>query len=153
MVPEGWSVQKLNDQHAYLHITSDTQGLRVGDRVCLGISHPCTTFDKWRWMPVVDADYSVVDAIVCAAAEAIDVTPKAIRPALLAAFRRARVIGLGVDAVANALEAADTAARASEAQAATEAATAAAASDYSREASKNKSPVRVDPGAPRSSRG
>ena len=63
-VPEGWSVQKLNDQHAYLHLTSDTRGLQVGDRVCLGLSHPCTTFDKWRWMPVVDEDYGVVDAIV-----------------------------------------------------------------------------------------
>jgi D-serine dehydratase len=63
-VPEGWYVQKLNDQHAYLHLTSDTRGLQVGDRVCLGISHPCTTFDKWRWMPIVDEDYTVVDAIV-----------------------------------------------------------------------------------------
>ena len=63
-VPQGWSVLKLNDQHAYLDITSDTHGLRVGDRVCLGISHPCTTFDKWRWMPIVDDDYTVVDAIV-----------------------------------------------------------------------------------------
>ena len=64
LVPEGWSVQKLNDQHAYLHLTSDTRGLKVGDRVCLGISHPCTTFDKWRWMAVVDEGYTVVDAIV-----------------------------------------------------------------------------------------
>jgi len=63
-VPEGWAIQKLNDQHAYLHLTSDTHGLQVGDRVCLGISHPCTTFDKWRWMPVVDDGYTVVDAIV-----------------------------------------------------------------------------------------
>ena len=63
-VPQGWSVQKLNDQHAYLQLTPDTHGLQVGDRVCLGISHPCTTFDKWRWMPVVDDDYAVVDAIV-----------------------------------------------------------------------------------------
>ena len=63
-VPQGWSVHKLNDQHAYLHVTSDTHGLQVGDRVCLGISHPCTTFDKWRWMAVVDEAYTVVDAIV-----------------------------------------------------------------------------------------
>ena len=63
-VPEGWSIQKVNDHHAYLHLTSDTHGLQVGDRVCLGISHPCTTFDKWRWMPVVDEEYTVVDAIV-----------------------------------------------------------------------------------------
>ncbi len=62
--PEGWAIQRLNDQHAYLHLTSETHDLRVGDRVCLGISHPCTTFDKWRWMPIVDDDYTVVDAIV-----------------------------------------------------------------------------------------
>jgi len=37
---------------------------RDGDEVELGISHPCTTFDKWRWMPIVDEDYTVVDAIV-----------------------------------------------------------------------------------------
>jgi D-serine dehydratase len=36
----------------------------VGDRVCLGLSHPCTTFDKWRWMPIVDEELNVVDAIV-----------------------------------------------------------------------------------------
>ena len=63
-VPEGWAIQKLNDQHAYLHLTSDSNGLRVGDRVCLGISHPCTTCGKWRWMPIVDDDYTVVDAII-----------------------------------------------------------------------------------------
>jgi len=62
--PEGWAVHKLNDQHAYLQLTPDTRGLQVGDLVCLGISHPCTTFDKWRWMAVVDEDYAVVDAIV-----------------------------------------------------------------------------------------
>ena len=32
---------------------------QVGDRVALGISHPCTTFDKWRWMALVDDDYRV----------------------------------------------------------------------------------------------
>ncbi len=31
--------------------------------MCLGISHPCTNFDKWRVIPVVDDDYRVVDAI------------------------------------------------------------------------------------------
>ena len=35
----------------------------VGDRVALGLSHPCTTFDKWRWMVLVDADYRVCGAI------------------------------------------------------------------------------------------
>jgi len=36
---------------------------RVGDLVGCGISHPCTTFDKWRWMPVVDDRYVVTGAI------------------------------------------------------------------------------------------
>ncbi len=64
-VPADWKVSALNDQHAYLR-GSDARhaALRVGDLVCLGISHPCTTFDKWRWMPLVDEDYKVCDAIV-----------------------------------------------------------------------------------------
>ena len=37
--------------------------LRVGDMVGFGISHPCTTFDKWDVMAVVDDDYNVVSAI------------------------------------------------------------------------------------------
>ena len=61
--PAGWTIGGLNDQHAYLRFDGDP-GLAVGDRVVLGISHPCTTFDKWRWMPVVDADYRVIDALV-----------------------------------------------------------------------------------------
>jgi len=63
--PAHWRVAALNDQHAYLQLgDTPAAALRVGDRVVLGVSHPCTTFDKWRWMPVVDADYTVVDAIV-----------------------------------------------------------------------------------------
>jgi D-serine dehydratase len=62
--PGTWSVSGLNDQHAYLRLGGDDAGLAVGDRVALGISHPCTTFDKWRWMPVVDEQRNVVDAIV-----------------------------------------------------------------------------------------
>jgi len=61
--PADWKISGLNDQHAYLRFDGDC-GLAVGDRIALGISHPCTTFDKWRWMPLVDADYRVVDALV-----------------------------------------------------------------------------------------
>lgn len=59
-----WRIRGLNDQHAHLRV-DDTGPLqpRVGDLVALGISHPCTTFDKWHWMPVVDDDYRVVDAV------------------------------------------------------------------------------------------
>jgi D-serine dehydratase len=56
------SVTALNDQHAYLNVADDC-GLRPGDLVCLGISHPCTTFDKWRVIPVVDDSEHVTDVI------------------------------------------------------------------------------------------
>ncbi len=56
-------VKKMNDQHAYLSI-NPAQALNIGDLVCCGISHPCTAFDKWRVLPVVDDDYNVVDLYV-----------------------------------------------------------------------------------------
>jgi D-serine dehydratase len=63
--PRGWQVTALNDQHAYLRASgTGYQSLQVGDLVALGISHPCTTFDKWRWMPIVGDDYTVSDAVV-----------------------------------------------------------------------------------------
>jgi D-serine dehydratase len=34
-------------------------GVAVGDLVALGPSHPCTTFDKWRVLHLVDEDYTV----------------------------------------------------------------------------------------------
>ncbi len=58
----GMSVRKLDDQHAYLNIPPSAE-LSPGDAVGMGISHPCTTFDKWRVIPAVDDDYRVVDAI------------------------------------------------------------------------------------------
>ncbi len=57
-----YSIARLNDQHAFLRCPPDTQ-LRVGDLVCLGISHPCTTFDKWNVIAVVDDSYTVCSAI------------------------------------------------------------------------------------------
>ena len=53
-------VFKLNDQHAYLSFKGDDH-LTVGDQVCCGISHPCTAFDKWRVIALVDDDYNVKD--------------------------------------------------------------------------------------------
>jgi D-serine deaminase-like pyridoxal phosphate-dependent protein len=56
------SVFDLNDQHAYLRLPPE-DGLAVGDLLGCGISHPCTAFDKWRLIPVVDDEYTVVDAV------------------------------------------------------------------------------------------
>jgi hypothetical protein len=45
----------------------------------------------------------LVDAVVCAAAEAMSLSPQAIRPAVLAAFARARDVGLTMEAVVEVL--------------------------------------------------
>jgi D-serine deaminase-like pyridoxal phosphate-dependent protein len=57
------SITALNDQHAYMQV-DDAEDLRVGDLVGCGISHPCTAFDKWRLIPLVDDRYRVIDAIL-----------------------------------------------------------------------------------------
>jgi D-serine dehydratase len=57
-----WSITKMMDQHAYLKITGQDD-LRVGDMIGFDISHPCLTFDKWRLLPMLDADYQVVEMI------------------------------------------------------------------------------------------
>lgn len=64
-VPASWRITALNDQHAYLRWdgADEAAAPAVGERVGLGIAHPCTTFDKWQWMPIVEDDYRVVDAV------------------------------------------------------------------------------------------
>ena len=68
----GWHIEKMNDQHAYLRLPEGADmrvgdvglgDLRVGDLVGCGISHPCTTFDKWSVLLLVDDDYNVQRAI------------------------------------------------------------------------------------------
>ncbi|MEI7055259.1 alanine racemase [Nocardioides sp. CCNWLW239] len=58
--PLAGTVEKLGDQHAFLRTDAE---LRPGDLVSFGISHPCTAFDKWRLIPVVDADYTVTELV------------------------------------------------------------------------------------------
>lgn len=52
-----------NDQHAYVRLGKNTDW-QVGDLVASGISHPCTAFDKWRFIPVVDDAYNVIDGVL-----------------------------------------------------------------------------------------
>ena len=61
-VMPGHVVTGLNDQHCHMTVPEDSP-LAVGDMVGFGISHPCTTFDKWQVVPLVDDDYTVVSAI------------------------------------------------------------------------------------------
>ncbi|WP_338782768.1 amino acid deaminase [Streptomyces sp. DG1A-41] len=58
----GVSVTGLSDQHAWLSTTPEAD-LEVGDWVGLGLSHPCTSFDKWPLIPVAQADGTVVDYV------------------------------------------------------------------------------------------
>jgi D-serine dehydratase len=59
---DGHVVTMLNDQHAYLELPGGSP-LRVGDMVACGISHPCTTFDKWQLLLVVNDDYDVIGGV------------------------------------------------------------------------------------------
>lgn len=56
----GATVSQLNDQHAFLLIDQAAGGPRPGDVVELGISHPCTAFDKWQLVAVTNAQ-TVID--------------------------------------------------------------------------------------------
>ncbi|AEU36579.1 amino acid deaminase [Granulicella mallensis] len=60
--PAHWTLTKMMDQHAYLQI-AEGDDLRVGDMIGFDISHPCLTFDKWRSLLVLNAEYQVVDAV------------------------------------------------------------------------------------------
>ena len=50
-MPPGYAVPVLYDQHGFV---DGPDLLRVGDLIGFGVSHPCTTFDKWRMLLTVD---------------------------------------------------------------------------------------------------
>jgi D-serine deaminase-like pyridoxal phosphate-dependent protein len=54
-------VESLGDQHAFLRDPKGT--LRVGDVLRCGISHPCTAFDKWQLIALIDDDDVVIGAV------------------------------------------------------------------------------------------
>jgi len=62
----GATATAMNDQHTFIALP-DGSDLEVGDVVRLGLSHPCTTFDKWRALIVIDdvreAEPLAVDAV------------------------------------------------------------------------------------------
>ncbi|HWE47191.1 MAG TPA: alanine racemase [Caulobacteraceae bacterium] len=59
---DGVKVTGLSDQHAHLTAGPDCV-LKFGDQVGFGISHPCTTFDKWRVLFEVDDNGKVLGAM------------------------------------------------------------------------------------------
>lgn len=62
-VPAGLAVVKLNDQHAWLDAPAGDMPFETGDLVGFGLAHPCTTFDKWPLLQVVDDDYRVTGGV------------------------------------------------------------------------------------------
>ncbi|MCS3442036.1 alanine racemase [Microbacterium phyllosphaerae] len=59
-------ITALNDQHAFLSLAPGAS-VAPGDVVRLGLSHPCTAFDKWRVVAIIDdpdaADPRVLGAV------------------------------------------------------------------------------------------
>ncbi|MFE6133158.1 amino acid deaminase, partial [Streptomyces sp. NPDC056437] len=58
----GITVSGLSDQHGWVRTAPEAE-LEVGDWIGLGLSHPCTSFDKWQLIPLVEADGTVTDYI------------------------------------------------------------------------------------------
>ncbi|WP_280492123.1 amino acid deaminase [Nocardia asiatica] len=59
------TVSALNDQHAFLRLPRGAATeLPIGAVVRLGLSHPCTAFDKWRLVPVIDDADATVPRVV-----------------------------------------------------------------------------------------
>jgi D-serine dehydratase len=59
---EGHVVIGLNDQHAMVRQSADSP-LKVGDLIGFGISHPCTTFDRWPLLYLIDEGGAVLEGI------------------------------------------------------------------------------------------
>lgn len=64
----GAAITSVNDQHSFMTFDPETTAVRPGDVVRLGLSHPCTAFDKWTIIPVLadstpGTEQTVVDLI------------------------------------------------------------------------------------------
>ncbi|MGE9696309.1 alanine racemase [Streptomyces sp. NRRL F-5630] len=59
---EGIAVTGLSDQHGWVCTEPDAD-LEVGDWLGMGLSHPCTSFDKWQLIPVATADGTVTEYV------------------------------------------------------------------------------------------
>lgn len=60
--PASWRITTLYDQHAKVALPAEAD-VKVGDLIGCTISHPCTTFDKWALVWMVDDAYRVTEAV------------------------------------------------------------------------------------------
>lgn len=56
------TVVALNDQHAHIEVPASAP-FQFGDMLAFGVSHPCTTFDRWQLIYEVDEAYQVIGGI------------------------------------------------------------------------------------------
>jgi D-serine dehydratase len=61
-IPAGCSICELNDQHAHMKIPSEST-FEVGDMVAVGVGHPCTTFERWQIVMLVDEQFNITGAV------------------------------------------------------------------------------------------
>ena len=59
-IPNNLKIFKLNDQHAFLKFNKNIK-LNIGDLISFGVSHPCITFDKWRYFYIIDKKFYIID--------------------------------------------------------------------------------------------
>ncbi len=57
----GAATAGLNDHHAFLRAGPDP--LQVGDLIGFGVSHPCSAFDRWRLIPLLDGRWQVTGCV------------------------------------------------------------------------------------------
>jgi hypothetical protein len=87
------------DAHLAARIVA-TRGATLED---VGIVSPAAPAPPPPAPPPPPPPAYLVEVVVCAAAEALDASPRVVRPALLAAIRTARAVGLGLEAMEKAL--------------------------------------------------
>jgi D-serine dehydratase len=54
---------RVMDQHLFIRIEPSLD-VRAGDVMALDLSHPCTAFDKFRFIPLVDGQFDVRDGLI-----------------------------------------------------------------------------------------
>jgi len=54
------NVYKLNDQHAFLKYHKSLN-LKIGDLISFGVSHPCITFDKWKYFYMINSKTEIIN--------------------------------------------------------------------------------------------
>ncbi|MFA0231577.1 amino acid deaminase, partial [Vibrio sp. 10N.261.45.A7] len=57
---QGLTATAVMDQHTFVE-TDGSSEIEVGDMIAFSTSHPCLTFDKWRYIAISDDEYQVTN--------------------------------------------------------------------------------------------